>query len=174
MEKKAVIPMEEHVEKIRAAVEARDDMLIIARTDCRATHDLDEVVRRLEAYRDAGADIIYADALRSAEEMKVLGSIPGVYKFANQVEFGKTPALSADEIQALGFSIVIYPVGTIFTAARAIQSMLKELKANRRMTEDTARMTTFGEYNTIVGMDELVAMEANYGVDEYKRKLKQD
>ena len=84
MEKKAVIPMEEHVEKIRAAVEARDDMLIIARTDCRATHDMDEVVRRLEAYRDAGADIIYADALRNAEEMGIVGSIPGVYKFANQ------------------------------------------------------------------------------------------
>ena len=75
MEKKAVIPMEEHVEKIRAAVAARDDMLIIARTDCRATHDLNEVVRRLEAYRDAGADIIYADALRGPEEMKVVGAI---------------------------------------------------------------------------------------------------
>ena len=152
MEKKAVIPMEEHVEKIRAAVEARDDMLIIARTDCRATHDMDEVVRRLEAYRDAGADIIYADALRNAEEMGIVGSIPGVYKFANQVEFGKTPVMSADEIQSLGFSIVIYPVGTIFTAARAMQKMLAELKASRRTTEDTALMTTFAEYNAIVGI----------------------
>ena len=174
MEKKAVIPMEEHVEKIRAAVEARDDMLIIARTDCRATHDLDEVVRRLEAYRDAGADIIYADALRSADEMRVVGSIPGVYKFANQVEFGKTPPLSAEEIQALGFSIVIYPVGTIFTAARAMQTMLAQLKEKRRMTEDTAQMTTFAEYNKIVGMDALVAMESSYKVDEYKSRLKQD
>lgn len=174
MEKKAVIPMEEHVEKIRAAVEARDDMLIIARTDCRATHDMDEVVRRLEAYRDAGADIIYADALRNAEEMKIVGSIPGVYKFANQVEFGKTPVMSADEIQALGFSIVIYPVGTIFTAARAMQKMLLELKANRKTTEDTGIMTTFGEYNSIVGMEALTTMEASYKVDEYKKKLKQD
>ena len=66
MEKKAVIPMEEHVEKIRAAVEARDEMLIIARTDAYATHGLDETLRRLEAYRDAGADIIYADGDRKS------------------------------------------------------------------------------------------------------------
>lgn len=173
MEKKAVIPMEEHVEKIRAAVEARDNMMIIARTDCRATHDIDEVVRRLEAYRDAGADIIYADALRNAEEMRIVGAIPGVYKFANQVEFGKTPAMSADEIQDLGFSIAIYPVGTVFTAARAIQKMLADLKANEKMTEDTALLTTFEEYNAIVGMNELTAMEASYKVDQYKEKLKQ-
>ena len=134
---------------------------------------MDEVVRRLEAYRDAGADIIYADALRNAEEMGIVGSIPGVYKFANQVEFGKTPVMSADEIQSLGFSIVIYPVGTIFTAARAMQKMLAELKASRRTTEDTALMTTFAEYNAIVGMDALTAMEASYKVDEYKKQLKQ-
>lgn len=174
MEKKAVIPMEEHVEKIRAAVEARDDMLIIARTDCRATHDLDEVVRRLEAYRDAGADIIYADALRSADEMRVVGSIPGVYKFANQVEFGKTPMMTAGEIQALGFSIVIYPVSTVFTAARAIQQMLARLKREEILTEDTGLITTFAEYNAMVGMDQLTAMEASYKVDEYKQMLKQD
>lgn len=174
MEKKAVIPMEEHVEKIRAAVEARDDMMIIARTDCRATHNMDEVIRRLEAYRDAGADIIYADALRSPEEMKAVGSIPGVYKFANQVEFGKTPVMSADEIQALGFSIVIYPVGTIFTAARAMKNMLELLKKNRKTTEDRALMTTFEEYNKIVGMERLTEMEAGYKVDEYKKRLKQD
>lgn len=174
MEKKAVIPMEEHVEKIRAAVEARDDMLIIARTDCRATHDLDEVVRRLEAYRDAGADIIYADALRSAEEMRVVGSIPGVYKFANQVEFGKTPMMTASEIQSLGFSIVIYPVSTVFTAARAIQKLLARLKKEEILSEDTEVITTFAEYNSMVGMDQLTAMEASYKVDTYKQMLRQD
>ncbi|MGE4353812.1 MAG: oxaloacetate decarboxylase [Oscillospiraceae bacterium] len=170
MEKKAVIPMEEHIEKIRAAVEARDDMLIIARTDARATHGIDEALRRLEAYRDAGADIIYADALCSAEEMKLVGSIPGVYKFANQVEFGKTPILSADEIQALGFSIVIYPVGTVFTAARAMQKMLAKLKAEDKTHEDTEIMTTFAEYNSIVGMEALTTMEKTYQVDLFKKK----
>ena len=69
---------------------------------------------------------------------------------------------------------MIYPVGTIFTAARAMQNMLAQLKAKRCMTEDTTQMTTFAEYNKIVGMDELVAMEASYKVDEYKSRLKQD
>lgn len=174
MEKKAVIPMEEHVEKKRAAVEARDDMLIIARTDCRATHDMDEVIRRLEAYRDAGADIIYADALRDEDEMRQVGQIRDVYKFANQVEFGKTPILPAGHIQELGFDIVIYPVGTIFTAARAMQNMLSELRKNKRTVEDPATMTTFGEYNAMVGMEELVQMEAGYKVDQYKKGLRQD
>ena len=106
--------------------------------------------------------------------MKAVGSIPGVYKFANQVEFGKTPVMSADEIQALGFSIVIYPVGTIFTAARAMKNMLELLKKNRKATEDRALMTTFEEYNKIVGMERLTEMEAGYKVDEYKKRLKQD
>lgn len=74
-------------------------------------------------------------------------------------------------IQALGFNIVIYPVGTIFTAARAMQNMLTKLRENRQTTEDIAVMTTFEEYNNIVGMKELVAMESGYKVDEYKKTL---
>ena len=174
MEKKAVISMEEHVEKIHAAVDARDEMLIIARTDARATCGLDEAIRRLEAYRDAGADIIYADALRSAEEMKLVGQISGVYKFANQVEFGKTPMMGSDEIQALGFSIVIYPVCTVFTAAKSMQKMLTQLKINGKSTEDAESMTTFSEYNAIVGMKTLTDMEEIYQVDALRGMMFND
>lgn len=176
MEKKAVIPMEEHIEKIRAAVEAREEMLIIARTDSFYTHGIDEAVRRLEAYRDAGADIIYADGLTSVEAMRAVCSIPGVYKFANQTEGGKSPVLTFEELQEIGYDIVIYPVGTVFTAARSMEKYLDMLKRDHSSAEiiSSGLITGFGEYNSIVGMEELVAMEANYKVDEYKRKLKQD
>jgi 2-methylisocitrate lyase-like PEP mutase family enzyme len=170
MEKKAVIPMEEHVEKIRAAVEARKDMLIIARTDSRATHGVEEAVRRLEAYRDAGADIVYADALANREEMAMVGSIKNVYKFANQVENGKTPLIPVKEIQELGFDIVIFPVCTIFAAAKAMQKMLAIFKADNTTMNCMDMMTGFEEFSEIVGLQDLLDMESCYKVDEFKKK----
>lgn len=172
MEKKAVIPMEEHVEKIRAAVEARDEMLIIARTDSFATHGIDEAIRRLEAYRDAGADIIYADGLTNVEAMKAVCAIEDVYKFGNQVEGGKSPVLSFEELQEIGYDIVIYPTGTVFTAARAIEKYLNNLKENRSNGQiiESGMVTSFTEYNNIVGMKELTDMEASYKVDIFKKK----
>ncbi len=172
MEKKAVIPVEEHVEKIRAAVDARDEMMIIARTDARATDGIDEAVRRLEAYRDAGADIVYADALRDEEDLKRVSAIEGVYKFVNQVEFGKTPLLTNRILQDYGFDIVIYPVCTVFTAAKAMQKMLAALKADDTTRGCLDRMTTFSEYTGIVGMPALMELEDRYRVDAFKDKYR--
>lgn len=172
MEKKAVIPMEEHVEKIRAAVEARDEMLIIARTDAYATHGLDETLRRLEAYRDAGADIIYADGLPTVEAMKAVCAIPGVYKFGNQVEGGKSPTLSFEELQEIGYDIVIYPVGTAFAAERAIENYLKSLKENHSNKEIIASGSVpgFAEFNAAMGMEALTDMEKKFQVDVFKKR----
>ena len=172
MEKKAVVPMEEHVEKIRAAVDARDEMLIIARTDSFATNGIDEAVRRLKAYRDAGADIIYADGLTNVEDMKKVCAIEGVYKFGNQVEGGKSPVLSFDELQEIGYNIAIYPTGTVFAAARAIEKYLSSLKKDRSNGQiiESGMVTGFAEYNDMVGMKELTDMEARYKVDLFKKK----
>jgi 2-methylisocitrate lyase-like PEP mutase family enzyme len=172
MEKKAVIPMEEHVEKIRAAVEARDEMMIIARTDAFATHGLDETLRRLEAYRDAGADIIYADGLPSVEAMRAVCQIDGVYKFGNQVEGGKSPTLTFEQLQEIGYDIAIYPVGTAFAAARAIENYLQSLKKNRSNAEIIASGTvpSFTQFNSIVGMETLTDMERRFQVDVFKKK----
>ena len=169
MENKAVISMEEHVEKIHAAVEAREEMLIIARTDSRATHGLDEAIRRLEAYRDAGADIVYADALRSDEELKAVGSIPNVYKFTNQTENGKTPPRTAKQLEEMGFNIVIFPCGTVFTAARAMQRMLKQLKEEGTSEGCVGQMTTFNEFTGIVGLPELQKREAKFRTYEFRQ-----
>ena len=168
MENKAVISMEEHVEKIHAAVEARDEMLIIARTDSRATHGLDEAIRRLEAYRDAGADIVYADALRSDEELRAVGSIPGVYKFTNQTENGKTPPRTAQQLEEMGFNIVIFPCGTAFVATKAMKKMLEQLKREGTSENCIDQMTTFHEFTDIVGLPELQQREAQFKTYEFR------
>lgn len=168
MENKAVISMEEHVEKIHAAVDARTDMLIIARTDARATHGIDETIRRLEAYRDAGADIVYADALRTDEELKAVGSIKGVYKFANQVENGKTPLMNVKRLEEFGFDIVIFPTTTCFAAAKAIQKVMRTLKEENTTAGVLDDVTTFKEFTDIVGMEELQEMEKKYRTDDYR------
>ena len=142
MENKAVISMEEHVEKIRAAVEARDEMMIIARTDARATHGIDEAIRHLTAYRDAGADIVYADALRSDDELRAVGSIPNVYKFTNQTENGKTPPRTAKQ--------------------------LEELRREGTSAGCVEQMTTFNEFTGIVGLPELQKREANFKTYEFR------
>lgn len=170
MENKAVIPVEEHCEKIRACVDAREEMLIIARTDARATHGINEAIERVLAYYEAGADIIYIDAPRSVEELRMIGEKAKGYKFVNQVENGKTPLLTVKELQDLGFDIVIFPVCTVFTAAKAMQKMLSELKQKGTTRDCLDMMTTFSEYNSIVGLPELEQMEKRYKVDDFKFK----
>jgi carboxyvinyl-carboxyphosphonate phosphorylmutase len=170
MEKKAVITVEEHVEKIRACVEAREEMLIIARSDARATNGLDEAIRRVNAYHEAGADIVYIDAPTSEEELRRIGREARGYKFVNQVERGKTPLFTTEELQGMGFDIVIFPCSTVFAAARAMKVLLAELKANHTTRGSLDRLATFEEYTDMVGMRELVAMESRYKVDEFKRR----
>ena len=168
MENKAVISMEEHVEKIHAAVDARTDMLIIARTDARATHGIDETIKRLEAYRDAGADIIYADALRDDDDLKAVGSIQGAYKFGNQVENGKTPLMNAKRLEEFGFDIVIFPTTTCFMAAKAMQKAMMSLKENGTTANIVDELTTFSEFADIVGLPFLQEMEKKYLTDNYR------
>jgi 2-methylisocitrate lyase-like PEP mutase family enzyme len=172
MEKKAVIPVEEHVEKIKACMDAREDMLIIARSDARATHGINEAIDRVLAYHEAGADIVYIDAPASVDELRQIGQRAKGFKFVNQVERGKTPLLTTEELEDLGFDIVIFPVATVFTAAKAMQKMLAELKAKHTTRDYLDNLTTFEEYNNMVGMRELVAMETKYKVDQFKSKLK--
>lgn len=168
MEKKAVIPVSEYLEKLRAALDAREDMLIIARTDSRATHGIDEAIHRCQQYHAAGADLIYIDAPHSVEELRRISTEIEGWKFVNMVEFGKTPLLTDKELEELGFNIVIAPTTTAFAAARAIENVLIELRDKRTTREYLENLTTFSEFTKIVGIDELVAMEQKYKVDEFK------
>jgi methylisocitrate lyase len=128
-EGKQLIPQDEAVLKIRAAVEARggDGLVIVARTDAIAVGGLDEALRRARAYHEAGADALFVEAPRTLEELAEIGrALPGV-KIANMVEGGRTPLVGAGELRAMGFKLVIYANMVLRTSVKAIQSSLAHL-----------------------------------------------
>ena len=166
-EGKKVIPAEDHVAKLRAAVDARgdDDLVIIARTDARAPLGLDEAIRRGRLYRDAGADVVFVEAPQSVEELRaVKAAIPDAPLFANMVEGGKTPLLTYRELQDLGYKMVVFPLSALLAATKAIEAVYAELFATKTTAGVADRLTPFHEFEKIVGVPELRALEERYGV----------
>jgi len=165
MEGKQIIPAEEMVQKIRAAVDARrsDDTLIIARTDAIAVKGFDEAIRRAKMYYEAGADILFVEA---PEDEKQLREIPKTIKgapfMANMIEGGKTPVLSFKELQEIGYSIVIYPLSTLYIMAKAVMDLVKEMKKSGSPVSMIPKMATFSEFNEIVGLKEIRELEKKY------------
>jgi len=163
-EGKRVIAMEEHVEKIRAAVEARADsgLVIIGRTDSRASHGIDEAIKRGRAYFKAGADIVFIEAPQSVEELKdIAGAFEDVPLFANMVEGGKTPFLSTKELELLGYKIVVYPLSGLFSATRAIESCFNHLKENGT-TEGFKEMLSFKDFEEVINTAKYREMESKF------------
>ncbi|MFW2468581.1 MAG: isocitrate lyase/PEP mutase family protein, partial [Candidatus Puniceispirillaceae bacterium] len=131
---KTLISKQEMVGKIKAALDARShqDMQIIARTDARAVEGLDLAIERAEAYRDAGADVLFIEAPQSIAEMKHLTAHFGqqIPLLANMVEGGKTPIRSADELAEIGYKIAIFPGGAVRAIAFHLQEYFQQLLAN--------------------------------------------
>lgn len=116
--------------KVRAAAEARRDknFLIIARTDARASEGLDAAVNRAKRYVDAGAEMIFPEALKDEKEFEAFRKAVDVPLLANMTEFGKSPLLDKETLEGLGFNIVIYPVTTLRLAMGAVERGLKQIK----------------------------------------------
>jgi len=169
MEGKQVIPMDEMVQKVRAAVDARQDpdFVIIARTDAIAVYGLEDALRRGQAYQEAGADIVFIEAPRSSEELRAIklafSDVPLLFNWA---ESGKTPLLSLDEIRSLGFKLVIFPVSMLFAATHAMLSLLEVLKSGETPTPFAGQMVTFSQFTDAVGLPEIQALERRYGVNQ--------
>jgi len=166
-EGKRVIAAEDHAAKLRAAIDARDDddLVIIARTDARAPLGLEEAIRRGKLYREAGADVVFVEAPQSVDELRaVRAAIPGVPLFANMVEGGKTPLLTYQELQELGYKMVVFPLSALMAAAKAIEGVFAELYAMKTTAGIVERLTPFHEFEEIVGVPELRTAEAKYGV----------
>jgi methylisocitrate lyase len=166
-EGKKVIPAEDHAAKLRAAIDARgdDDLIIIARTDARAPLGLDEAIRRGRLYRDAGADVVFVEAPQSIEELRtVQAAIPDAPLFANMIEGGKTPLLTWQELQDLGYKMVVFPLSALLAAAKAIGDVYSELYAKKTTAGVIDRVVSFHDFEAIVGVPELRALEERYGV----------
>lgn len=164
MEGKEVIPMEEMVAKIKAAVYARKDpdFVIIARTDARAVLGFDEALRRAKAYEAAGADVIFLEAPQSVEEMKIVAREIKVPLLANMVEKGKTPLTRARELNEMGYSIIIYPVSLLYAATKTCQNFLSQLKADETTANLFDKVVTFPEFNSAIELDELRKLEKSF------------
>jgi 2-methylisocitrate lyase-like PEP mutase family enzyme len=162
-----VIPMEEMVQKIRAAADARrdKDFVIVARTDARTNHGLDEALRRGKAYEAAGADVIFIESPEGVEELKKINAaFPNTPTLANMVEGGRTPLLSLDELEQLGFGIAIFPIGPLYAAATAVKLYLEELKTKRSSASNVRNMITFAEFNQLIGLPQYQELEKRYNV----------
>ncbi len=163
-EGKRVIEMGEHVEKIRAAVEARGDsgLVIIGRTDSRASHGIGEAIKRGRAYFEAGADIVFIEAPESVEELKeIAGAFKDAPLFANMVEGGKTPFMTTEELEHLGYKIVVYPLVGLFSATKAIESCFNHLKDNGT-SRGFEEMHTFKDFEEVINTAKYRDMESKF------------
>ncbi|WIA33922.1 hypothetical protein OEZ86_007020 [Tetradesmus obliquus] len=167
---KRVVSREEAVSRIRAAADARDegaDILILARSDARQAESLDEALARAAAFADAGADMLFIDALASKEEMLAFtqlgGAAAGLPKMANMLEGGgKTPILPPEELQAMGFKLVAYPLSLLGVSIRAMERALVGLKAGQ--VPDVRDTGTFVDMQMAVGFPEYYEEEARYAI----------
>ncbi len=153
MDGKEVVPLEEGAAKIRAAVDARAgrDFLIIARTDARAIHGRDETCRRAEAYLAAGADVLFIEAPQSEQELRFFADrFKGTPLVANMVEDGKTPMLNATDLGTIGYSLVLFPITALLTAAKTAERVYHALLKGK--PDPALERVTFHAYNDIVGL----------------------
>ena len=163
---KVLIKTDEMVGKVKAAVDARktSDTLIIARTDARAVEGLQEAIDRAHTYEEAGADILFIEAPRSVDELKVIRKSFHLNTplLANMVEGGKTPVKTADDLKSLGFNIVIFPGGAVRAATFQLQEYYAGLLENGSNAELSKRMHDFDSLNAVIGTPELLNIGKKY------------
>jgi len=159
---KRLIPVEDMVEKIKVAVDARETMLIIARSDARQSEGMDGMLRRLEAYAKAGADIIFPEALTSEEEMRTACAAFDKPVMANMANGGLTPVLKADVLRDIGYAFAIYPSLTSLVAAAAIENALIRLRDNGDGEPADVPMFDFKTFSGMIGFQEVWDFEKKW------------
>lgn len=165
MENKQVVDANVMTAKVAAAAAARtdEDFVIIARTDSRAEHGLDEAIRRASACAEAGADVLFVEALQGEDEIeRVAAEFSGMPLLFNWVEGGKTPPLSYDEIASLGYSIILMPIMTLLAATAAMQQALAQLKEAGTPTPFVSELMSFDEFTDLIGLPEINDLEARF------------
>lgn len=159
-----IIPMDEMVGKIKAAVDTRNnsDFMIMARTDARTIMGIEEAIKRGQAYKEAGADIVFIESPESVEEMKMITNQIDGYTLANMVEGGRTPLLKNQELEAIGYNLTIYPTASIYVATKAMVDLWTALKNDDTTANVMDKMVTFAEFNDLIGLDAIREIERNY------------
>ena len=159
---KEVVGREEAFDRIKAAVDARengDDILIMARTDANHTYGLTEALERAQKFHDLGADILFVEAPKNEEEMKqICSELPGC-KMANIVEGGLTPNIPMTELNEMGYQIAAYPLTLLSASMRAMKNALANLKSDTPRDND---ILNFSELRDIIGFEEYYEISSQY------------
>jgi len=162
---KALIPTDEMVGKIKAALDTRAsaDTLIVARTDAVAVEGFEPAIERAARYREAGADMLFVEAPKSRDDLaRVAKALPGVALMANMVEGGKTPILPAAELEQIGFALVIFPGGIVRALGHMASEYFASLAVNGTTEPYRNRMLGFEELNRTIGTPEMIALGKRY------------
>ena len=158
---KDVVSRDEAFDRIKASVDAREenDILIMARTDANYTHGIKEAIERAQKFYELGADILFVEAPKSEDEMRVVcKEVPG-YKIANIVEGGLTPNLSMKELEVIGYNLAVYPLTALSSAMKAMVDSLTKLKTD---SDRSNNLMSFEELRKRVGFDEYYETSSKY------------
>lgn len=168
MKGKRVIPADEHVQKIRAAADARGkrDFFIVARTDARQVNSLDDAIERCRRYKEAGADALFVEAPRSKDELARIAKELPAPLVANMLEGGVTPLLTKDELEKIGFQLIVCPLTALYASAKAMQDMFQLIKTAGTTSSALDRLIPFQQFNEIIGLDNYYALDERYKTDE--------
>ncbi len=164
MKGKRVIPVEEQVQKIRAAVDARKerDFFIVARTDARQVNGLEDAIRRCRRYKEAGADALFVEAPRSTEELATIGKELPPPLVANMLEGGVTPLLTKHELETLGLQLIVCPLTALYASAKAMQEMFGLIKSAGTTRSALEHLLPFQQFHDIIGLDAYYDLDARY------------
>jgi len=164
MKGKQVIPLDEQLKKLKAAIEAKDGrpFFIVARTDSRQSLGLNEAITRGIAFKEAGADAVFIEAPESRDEMKEIARhVPGPL-VANMLERGVTPLMGPQELNGLGFELIVWPLAPLYGVAQSLTDIYGTLRLHGSTLAILDRLMPFNQFNDIVGLDEKYALDAKY------------
>ncbi|MDQ6616739.1 MAG: isocitrate lyase/PEP mutase family protein [Actinomycetota bacterium] len=161
---KKVVPREDWLAKLRAAVDHRDRLFVTARTDARAAVGLEEACERARMAADLGVDAIFVEAPESPDEMETIAkATPGCVRVANMIEGGRTPLRTPAELHDLGFDLVTSPLTGLLAAARQMQRAFAVLYDRGTLRDNLDLVTSFDEFGAIVDLEQHYRLEARYG-----------
>jgi 2-methylisocitrate lyase-like PEP mutase family enzyme len=164
---KRVVPREDWLGKLQAALDHRWKLFIVARTDARAAIGLDEAILRARMAAELGVDAVFVEAPESADEMRAIAdALPGVVLVANMIEAGKTPLLTPAELHDLGFDLIVSPLTGLFAMAKSVATAYQVLNDQGTLRKHLDLVTTFDEFNRVVDLEGHYRLEARYQAPE--------
>jgi carboxyvinyl-carboxyphosphonate phosphorylmutase len=161
---KAVIPKEEYIIKLQAAVDSREDneFIIVARTDSLAQFGIEEAIERGKEYQKIGADVVFIEAPKTIDQMELIAKEIKAPLLANMIEEGVTPNLTANQLRKMGYKMVVFPLSALYSSTFAIKQTLQTLKKTGTTKDLKNKMITFQEFNDLVDLPTYNKLEKKY------------